>query len=240
MPLLIWQSKELIISFLGGNTNTKMLSFQLFTLHFPPFLVHCHWTWWVNGQTYISRLYKAGLLMFSSLKMNVTHVITSQVLRSISNFPFPLLFFLSRLSMLYYFNLSSYSKSCSLIHLSFSSSLLAVFLFHVRLKAKWYPNTHTHIYTGTHTIISGILRCLFISTFLDSSWHNLSAFSPIAPTPLLFTERAPSLPGFLFPISPNIFSSHKCNFDLSFHARVNTFCDPFFFNLRMLKTDKYK
>lgn len=87
--------------------------------------------------------------MCLSSKMNVTHVTTSQVFRSISNFPSPLLFFSSRLSILYYFNLSLYSKSCPLIHLSFSSSLLAVFPFHLFLKAKWCSNKHTHIPTHT-------------------------------------------------------------------------------------------
>lgn len=64
-------------------------------------------------------------------------------------FPSSLAIFFSRLSMLYYFNLSSYSKSCPLIHLSFSSSLLAVFPFHLFLKAKWCSNKHTHIQTHT-------------------------------------------------------------------------------------------
>lgn len=104
--------------------------------------------------------------MCSSFKMNVTHVTTSQVLRSISNFPFPLLFFFSRLSMLYYFNLSSYSKSCPLIHLSFSSFLLAVFPFHPFLKAKWCSNKHTH--TQAHTSQSQVLQ--------NQSFHQ-SSFS---------------------------------------------------------------
>lgn len=94
--------------------------------------------------------------MCSSSKMNVTHVTTFQVLRSISNFPFPLLFFFSRQSMLYYFNLSLYSKSCPLIHLSFSSSLLAVFPFHLFLKAKWH--SHKHTYTRTHTAQSQVFQ----------------------------------------------------------------------------------
>lgn len=74
-------------------------------------------------------------------------------------FPFSFAIFFSRLSMLYYFNLSSYSKSCPLIHLSFSSSLLAVFPFHLSLKAKWCSNKHTHI--QTHTPQSQALQSQF-------------------------------------------------------------------------------
>lgn len=87
--------------------------------------------------------------MCSSSKTNVTHVTASQVLTSSSNFCFPLLSPHPGLSMLYYFNLFLYNKSCPLIHLSFSSSLLAVFSFHLFLKAKWCPSKR--VFKHTHT-----------------------------------------------------------------------------------------
>lgn len=90
--------------------------------------------------------------MCSSSKMNVTHVTASQVLISISNFCFPLLFFpplghLCYITSIFFF--FWYNKSCPLIHLSFLSSLLAVFPFHLFLKAKRCPNKH--VFKQTYT-----------------------------------------------------------------------------------------
>lgn len=67
----------------------------------------------------------------------------------------------SRLSMLYYFHLFLYSKTCPLIHLSFSSSLLAVFLFHLF----WKQNgALINTFIQTHTTKS--------QAFQNQSFHQ--------------------------------------------------------------------
>lgn len=102
--------------------------------------------------------------MCSSSKINVT--LQALWCLEILVFFLFLCYFFSRLSILYYFNLSSYSKSCPLIHLSFTGSWLAGFPFHLFLKAKCCSNK----YTDTHFPISGIQ---------DQSSHQNPFLTPV-------------------------------------------------------------
>lgn len=113
-----------------------------------------------------------------------------------------LCYFFSRLSILYYFNLSSYSKSCPLIHLSLSASWLAGFPFHLFLKAKCCSNK----YTDMHSPISSIQdksshQNIFLTPVVIIIGLSLLLLSSVVNTFLL------DLDSFFFLIFPQLSSN---------------------------------